>query len=259
MKWIADFRDPWTDIYYYDQLLHSKIVKKKDAAIEKRILNGADLVLAVCPSNEMLLKEKLLNPNKLKVITNGFDPSDFNSVSPTVGVFRIGYTGTLASTYKVEPILSILTACEFEWRLDIAGVVAPEIVSEISRLGVSNRVNILGYLPHKKALAIAQNSDLLLHVVPDIAGARSGTTGKLFEYIGCQIPILNFGDKEGDSALFIDEAQAGKSFDRNEQSAVIEYIESVRDGAFKVGSQKVQRFSRKAITKDLAELIINGG
>jgi len=112
LKWIADFRDPWTDIYYYDDLLHTKRSKAKDLKLEKVVLNKSDLVLAVCPSNQKLLAQKLPKEQrgKIKLITNGFDEEDFEGVNRTSSdrILKIGYTGTLAQSYDVLPIFTIL-------------------------------------------------------------------------------------------------------------------------------------------------------
>ena len=59
LTWIADFRDPWTDIYYYDDLLLSEKNKLKDTALELSVLKTADIIFAVCPSNLKLLSSKL--------------------------------------------------------------------------------------------------------------------------------------------------------------------------------------------------------
>jgi glycosyltransferase involved in cell wall biosynthesis len=257
--WIADFRDPWTDIYYYDQLLLTERNKRRDAEMEKTILESADLVFAVCPSNQKLLRSKLeaSKREKVKVLTNGYDPDDFKVLNhkSVSDVFQIGYTGTLAGSYEVEPVLSLLTKTDLNWKLTIAGNVAPEISDFIKNAQWSRRVEFLGHVSHDRALEVLRSSDMLLHVLPNTKHGRMGTTGKLFEYLGSGVPILNIGPKEGDSAIFIEEAGRGRTFNREDEQEILSFMNELHQGKFKLGS--AEKFSRKAIAKQLLNLLKN--
>ena len=58
IKWIADLRDPWTDIYYYESMLHTKWAKLKDEAYEKEVIEKADQLIVVSDSIKQLLASK---------------------------------------------------------------------------------------------------------------------------------------------------------------------------------------------------------
>ena len=47
IKWWADYRDPWTKLYHYDQKSFSKKVKDKQALLEKQCLDKADKVITI--------------------------------------------------------------------------------------------------------------------------------------------------------------------------------------------------------------------
>ena len=47
IRWIADFRDPWTDIYYYKDLYHLGLANKLDRYLEKNVLKLADQIITV--------------------------------------------------------------------------------------------------------------------------------------------------------------------------------------------------------------------
>ncbi len=262
IKWIADFRDPWTDIYYYDDLLPSRRSKAKDLKLEKKVLSQSDLVLSVCPSNRELLAKKLPEDqrSKIKLITNGFDEGDFEGIprDHLEEWLEIGYTGTLAKTYDVVPILEGLAALDFPWKLTIAGNVAPEIQKSIKDLEIEDRVLFKGHVPHKESLKILRQSDVLLHIMPNTKKNKMGTTGKLFEYIGSGTPIVNFGPSNGDSAQFIESVGAGKTFKRGDQQLVIEFLRKCL--AFDDSNTKDRHvFSRRRIAAELAKFIAGTG
>ncbi len=257
VNWIADFRDPWTDIYYYSQLLHTKWAKQQDLKLETAVLENADLVLSVCPSNfELIAAKSDALKQKMALVPNGYDPDDFEGLTrqKKESIFVLAYMGTMASTYNMDPILQTLSELTFEWKLVIAGVISPEIETVIKQYGIEGRIEKLGYLPHKEALQVICSADMLLHVVPDVDGARMGTTGKLFEYIGSEVPIVNFGDEEGDSARFISQAQCGRTFNRNDATGVMNYLLGVRNGTQKFNSQ-INKFSRESTSKELVNAI----
>ncbi len=257
IKWIADFRDPWTDIYYYDQLLHTARAAKRDAALEHSVLEGADIVLAVCPSNAALFREKPgVYADKIQVLTNGFDESDFpKGQSPANdGVLKIAYTGTIAPTYNAAPVFEILAKLSIPWQLNIAGSVAPELKQAITQRALGSHVNYLGYLPHGESLSLLMRSNLLLHILPDTDKNQMGTTGKLFEYIGSGVPVLNIGPKVGDAAIFIEEAGAGATFGRSETQEILQFLNTIAAKNFQHAGRS-SRFTRKAIAAQFAGLL----
>ncbi len=253
VRWVADFRDPWTDIYYYDQLLHTARAAARDAALELAVLREADVVLAVCPSNAALFREKLgANAGKVQVLTNGFDESDFPKRQKPAddGILKIGYTGTIALSYNPIPVFKILATLGIPWQLNIAGSVAPEVKEGIAGLGLADKVNYLGYLPHAASLQVLMGSNVLLHMLPDTDKNRMGTTGKLFEYIGSGVPILNIGPKEGDAAIFIEDAGAGATFGRGEGDGVLGFLNHLKKSEIH-GSEGSKKFTGKELVNKL--------
>lgn len=75
VRWIADFRDPWTEIFYYKHLGLSAAADKKHRALEQSVLDEADAVIAVSPPVRDDFAAATATP--VHLITNGFDPSDF--------------------------------------------------------------------------------------------------------------------------------------------------------------------------------------
>jgi len=258
LHWIADFRDPWTDIYYYDNLLPSKNSRKKDAEMERLVLESSDRVLAVCPSNQRLFAGKLNKENgeKVKLLTNGFDNDDFKGIKRSVSNDRLElvYTGTLAEIYDVKPIFIILQELDTPWHLTVAGNVAPEICELIRELKIDQHMTFLGHVAHKESLQLLKKCHALLHILPNTSQAILGTTGKLFEYIGSGTPILNFGPTEGDSASFIKMAGAGESFERSDREGVLQFLRFCFENR-DFSNSATNQFSRKNITGKLVDLL----
>lgn len=254
INWVADFRDPWTDIYYYDKLMHGPRAKRLDRRYESVVLRKSDLVFSVCPSNQKVLRSKLSEKLKDKVVLlpNGFDESDFTDrESPANEVFTMAYTGTMAAGYNFNPLFQALSKLKMEWKLIIAGSISPEVAQELEKLNLAQKVDFRGYVDHDEVLKILTRADLLLHVLPK---GEKGTTGKLFEYIGSGKPILNLGPKKGDSAFYIDDANAGKTFSDQEIDEMVEFMGKA--STKKVENDSVRLLhSRRARAKLLMEFV----
>jgi glycosyltransferase involved in cell wall biosynthesis len=114
VKWIADLRDPWTDIFFYKKMLHLPFIREKDARLEKKVLMNADGIITVSKHLADIFKSKIpaeASPT-FRVITNGFDPEDFGMERFTNmqdDHLRIGYTGTLSDEYDLSGFLSALS------------------------------------------------------------------------------------------------------------------------------------------------------
>ena len=262
LKWIADFRDPWTDIYYYDQFLHTTYAKKIDEALEIQVLESADKVLAVCDSNLNLFKSKLPEQDQQKVhlIMNGFDEKDFlekPECAPRKHL-EIVYTGTMAESYNFLPVLKALKGLDFEWRFSIAGTLAPSFWSSIDELQLTDRINYIGYVSHQKSLELLKCGDVLLHITPDLKDVPPGTSGKLFEYFGSGRAILNIGPLDGDPAILIKEADNGKTFTRDMPNEIAAFLKQVFENPElfqKENNNHVLKYSRKEMTNNLIAII----
>ena len=262
VKWIADFRDPWTDIYYYDQFLHTAYAKKRDMALEKQVLESADKILAVCDSNLNLFKSKVSGQDQSKVhlIMNGFDEKDFidQPDCPPHTHLEIVYTGTMAESYNFIPVLKAFKSLDFDWRLSIAGTLAPSFWDSMKELQITERINYIGYVSHQKSLELLNCADVLLHITPDLKNVPPGTSGKLFEYFGSQKPILNIGPFNGDPAILIEKAGNGKTFTRDMSNEIVVFLKEVfenPDFFQKDNKVHILKYSRKEMTNSLIQIV----
>ena len=217
MRWWADFRDPWTDIYYYRMFYPSAWARHRDAQLELKVLERAERVLTVSDDLKRLLASKLNGDSaKFVVVPNGYDPSDFAAIAPVPHnpVRTVVYTGTLTLDYPLEALYAALrTYCAAHGALSLvfAGRPAQEAKDALEALTreLPLSVEFKGYLPHAQSVALLQAADALLLLIPELPNNRGILTGKLFEYLGSGRPIWGFGPVDGDANAILRETQAG--------------------------------------------------
>ncbi len=234
-KWIADLRDPWTDIYYYKDMLHLGFAKKKDAAFEKAVLENADEIIVVSDAIKrvFLTKSDKIEPDKIHVIPNGYDDADFHITSSSPkDTCLITYTGTLASNYGVENFIKVFSEIVKEnisipLKLRFVGEIADSIKQLIKNENILSSVEYLKYVPHNESVYFLLNSTALLLAIPRIENNEGILTGKLFEYLASGKPIICIGPINGDAAKIIEECKAGNTFDYNETDNLKQHLQTL--------------------------------
>lgn len=266
LKWIVDFRDPWTQIYYYKDLGHSAISHWLDKRYESLVVQNADCIIHVGKSMvEMLSAAYPEAKSKSSIVHNGYDERDFGQLETGAaernGGFEIGYTGTLSSLYNFAPVFKAIDACskEFDFvRCRITGRIPSEIESELEQ--ACPAIEFFPEMPHAEITRVQAQADLLILIIPDVPNADYILTGKLFEYLRSGNPILCLGPKNGDAAAVINGCKAGRTFERTEVPEMVDYIhECIRHKmagkAPKSDSVQVQQYSREALAKKVYDLI----
>ena len=258
LKWIADIRDPWTDIYYYDQFYPTWISKKIDTSYERKVLDKSDRIISVGYMLKKLLEGKSPGSHsKIEVITNGFDESDFRNVRfDKPSRFTITYVGTLSEKYPVTGFLNALK--EIQKRNDfifrIVGTIPDSIKKQITDSVDSGSLEFIPYSEHRQAISNMVNSSLLLLIIPDAGDNRLIITGKIFEYIASGTQVLCLGPVDGDAAGIISQLGAGTTLDYNDQDSIVKYISGIISDPAKLKSDPSE-FSRRNLTKKLASML----
>ncbi len=229
IKWIADLRDPWTDIYYYNQFYPSTISRLIDSNYEKSVLKSADLLITVGKSLKELFASKIRGlSEKIEVITNGYDAEDFSGLNPSKpGIFTISYIGTLSASYPVAGMLKALDVFRHEnedCRLKFVGMVSPAQREDILNSPAGPTAEFIPYTDHKTAIKHMLSSTVLLLIIPYHQTNKSIITGKLFEYLASGKPIICLGPVDGDAAGIIRETGHGETFDYFDSESISEYI-----------------------------------
>ncbi|PIF06200.1 MAG: hypothetical protein CSA36_02875 [Draconibacterium sp.] len=266
IKWIADLRDPWTDIYYYELLGHSFFSKKLDAYWEKQVVKHADKIITVSQSlkNIFFTKDNSIDEAKIYIVPNGFDPEDFegSEKKPHHG-FVIGYTGTMSDKYNPLPFFDSLQTIvkqfdNIDIKLQIVGRISKAIQQYISNLDVE--FELINTVPHSQIVQYQKDADLLLLVIPDIPSADSILTGKLFEYIATGNKIIGIGPAQSEVADILEKCELGQMFDRNNREGMATYIENIihaylQNKKNKANRVEIEKYSRAYQAQHIRDII----
>lgn len=270
IRWIADMRDPWTDIYYYHDLLHTKFAAKRDAVYERQVLENADAVISVSePINDLFLsKSDKLRKEKFHVIPNGFDESDFFSdIEVSRKEFVFTYVGTIADNYN--PGIAFKAIRKFidenpglKVILQMVGTSSSIIQKLIDQYGLSSYTIFIDHVDHQTAVNYMRSAAILLLFIPDIPGADGILTGKLFEYIGSGRPIVGLGPVQGSAAAILNASNSGKMFDRNDYDQILHFINTNfnnwKSGITESGNPVAKlKYTRKSQTEELVKILLD--
>lgn len=266
LKWVADFRDPWTEISYYKHLKLTKYSDRKHKLLEKRVLCEADIVLATSFTDA----ENFRNKGASAVcITNGFDNEVIKDNRKTKK-FTLSYIGMLEQLRNPSNLWLILNQLIIEnqtfrdnFILKLVGKVDDDILKNINNTPLKGNVLNLGYLSHNEAIKEMNDSDILLITNFDEEKSKGIIPGKLFEYLATGKKIISFGPKNSDVDRILEETNSGQHFDYQEiesiKSFILEQYYQWLNGSNIISFQreKIQKYSRKSLTEQLVRLITN--
>lgn len=267
--WLADFHDLWTDVIYYNQLYHLPFVKRKDAQLERLILESADLIATVGDKykQKLLGKSNKLKENDIEILRIGYEESLFeNDENNQQSEFVITYTGSIADFYSPGVFIYALKNIRGKYsslpvKLRFVGVLSEGIKREIANAGLADILEVIGYVPHKQSIEYLRKSTLLLLVNPVTRDEEMVIPGKIYEYLAAQKPIINITKLTAETAQLIEQANAGKTFDRQMQTELEYYLEELieRWKVFKTldlsNKENVFKYSRSEISDHLVNLL----
>jgi len=260
INWIADLRDPWTDIYYYHKFYPTFITRAIDRCLEKKVLRSAGKIITVGESLKELFSSKLPGlEQKTQVICNGYDEEDFSGIKGMrPEIFTISYIGTLSDAYPLDGFLravEILREDMIPCKIRFVGLISPEQKERISDRAAGNDPEFIPYSGHSAAIRYMMNSSVLLLIIPFHATSRSIITGKLFEYMASGVPVICFGPPDGDAAAILKETGLGKTFRYDDPQGASEYLEdlALRNDNSKMPSPG--KYSRERLTAEVARLL----
>lgn len=263
IKWIADFRDPWTEIDYFHQLPLSKKAIEKHYLLEEDVLKNADTVVVV--GNSMKEKYVKFNKNTL-VVTNGFDSEFYDVKTELDAKFTLTHIGLMNSDRNPKMLWEVLAeiinenkkfANDFE--LKLIGKVANSVLTDISNFGLKKNVTLINYVAHNKVIEFQKKAQVLLLLVNNVASANQIITGKIFEYLMVKRPILAIAPKSGDLAEIIDKTDSGFVIDFEEsdllKKTILNLYSKFKQQKLEVKSKNTEQFHRKELTKKVAHII----
>ena len=267
LRWLADLRDPWTDIYYYKDLHHTPPAAWLDARYERRVLTRADAVLVTSPETERLFRAKLpgLAAGKIHVLPNGYDAPDFGQPSqPPTDCFRITHTGTITELYHIDGLLGALAAAAAQHpdvpvRLCFVGQVSDELRAQVSAAGLAGRTEYGPFVPHAESVAELLRATALLMAIPDVPRNRGILPGKIFEYLAANKPVLCVGPAGSDADNLLRECGAGRALPYADSALMRETLNALLhqwriNSNLDLPAATHARYARRALTGQLAEI-----
>lgn len=263
VKWISDFRDPWTDIDYFHQLPLTKKAKRKHFSMEQEVLRISDAVMVVGKT----MRENYLQFNKnTVVITNGYDIELSEEKEKLDSQFSITHIGMMNADRNPKILWEALAdlckeidGFKENLKIQLIGQLDDSVIGSIDTYRLRSATELISYLPHKEVYEYQKKSQVLLLAVNDVPSAKGIITGKIFEYLVAKRPILAIGPIDGDLAEILEETNSGTIVgftDLEKLKEIIKtYYEDYRLQKLDVSSKNIKKYHRKELTKELAELI----
>ncbi len=264
LPWLADFRDPWTNIDFYHELMLTKRADAKHKRLEKQVLNTASQVVTVSWSWAEDFKN--ICGRMPMVITNGFDPADFTKAGDVAldKKFTITHAGSLNDDRNPHILWEVLKEmCDAdvtfkkELELKFIGQLSPVALQEAKENGLETNLNLINSLPHAEVVKHQMKAQVLLLPLNDTPNIDGVVPGKLYEYIGAQRPILCIGKPTGDSAKIIQETNAGKVADFKDKETLktilTQYYQAYKQSNLKAESTNYEKYSRKILAGQITE------
>ncbi len=267
---VQDFRDPWTRAPFYpsrpaparrlDERLECSIVRKaaRTVAVNRRIL---DDLAARCPGVE---RERLVT------IPNGFDEEDFRGMERRLPAkLTLLHAGTLHAA-RDPAILreAVRRLCARDpgfaagFEILMAGRVEPSVVEAFSQPPFGRLVRFLGYLPHEESLRLLRSVHYCLLLIGDEPEVRGMITGKVYEYLGSETPIVAIGPTDGEAAELIRRCAAGVTFATEDAAGLAEWLEREwrrhQGGSapsIAPAAREIAAYGRRDLTRQLAEVL----
>ena len=262
IQWWADFRDPWTDIFYNKDLYRSSWAQKKDASWEQKVLQNADGILTTVGGNLVRKLKAKATDQSFHVLPNGYDAVLMSSIpKTTLKFFHVVYTGLLNDNQDyLSPIAVLNTlADQYHIRLSLAGNISSKIIENIIKTATKIEIEYKGYLSHKEAIELMKSGDLLLNFI--FRGAdQDMISGKLLEYLATEIPILSIGDPHSEAGRFLAQASFAQMIDATNTDAQKTFIDKAAQQKAKVKNiiPEIKKWSRENITVALNDILETG-
>lgn len=258
IPWVADFRDPWTDIEFFDQLSLSNSSRRKHFKLQEQVMTSASRVLTVSPSWGRLFEK--YGARDVAVITNGYDQDDIPKPFVTTREeFVLSSVGTLELDRNPESFWRAIRRLIEDGqniRVKLVGKVDPEIARIVPE-ELRGIIDFVGYVTHGEAVRIMSESDVLLLLQNDASAenAMGRIPGKVFEYLATGNRVLGVGDTTSDMARIIESVDGSAIYRHDDVDGIYQYLlGAIEDHGRQRGAPPVM-YERRTLTKQLAAVL----
>lgn len=270
LKWIADFRDPWTEIHYYEKHKRLRLSERFDSRLENTVLNVADKIVCVSQYDIEMDFGKKVSPNKCINIANGYDEADFrdfNGMKQPAKIFNVLHLGAVGiernpvNLFKaIQRMDSEHIISQHDFQLTFVGKVEEVIHDSIKDYGISGYVTFVPYVPHRQALEFSSKATIMLLLITQSQKNIRILPGKTFEYMRIGRPVFALGPKGGEVARILAETRTGFTIEYDEVDKIyktlVKLFTTWEQNKQSMSERKVDisKYSRWQLAKKLVNL-----
>ena len=269
LPWIADFRDPWTKIFYFKHLSMTRATEKWHEKMEKKVLDEASVVVAVSPLVQQEFQQMTQTP--VELITNGFDECDFDGERYREAEggpdreFCITHTGLFAADGNPTVLWDVLAdKCASDevfrkaLKIKLIGKTDDSILTALREAGLERVVEDMGYQPHAVAVDEQRKASLLILPLRKEPEYKAVLPGKLFEYLASWRPVLGIGQPDGAMSIILNTTKTGLVLDWEDKMSIARFIDLCWErhlaGGLTVDDADISQFTRRNLTHRMAQL-----
>ena len=267
IPWVADFRDPWTRIDFYEELLLSKWADRKHHRLEEKVIQNADAVISV--SRTVYEEFSAMGAKASFYIPNGYDPQDLQGTESPSSVpdkFRILHAGSINPARNPELLWKVLTqlvkaqpSFADDLEIQLVGKADISVKKSLEQYDLMPYTTFVDYVPHEDVFRLERNAAILLLLINRNTYAKRVVPGKLFEYLAAGRPILALGPPDGESAKILHETKHGTAIDYEDHALLNNYLKEMYASFKQKNTQDLQgdiaRYSRKNLAHELANTL----
>jgi glycosyltransferase involved in cell wall biosynthesis len=264
VRWVADLRDSL--VAHPHRRAESRLVRAKESgehAVARAVARSADAIVAV--SDAIAEETRGLDPKgRVVTIANGCDFDDFAGLEYRPATrFRITHTGSFFGKRSPRPFLEALAGTDLDVVARFVGDFRSADRDWAEALGLGDRLELHPYVPRRRSLELQRDSEALLLLVPEAGGRGRGVlSGKVFEYLAAERPILAAVPPDGAAAELLRETGAAVVAPPDDVEAIraglVELVERWRGGRLNgtpLPEELRERLSREARSEELADLL----
>jgi len=264
-RWVADLRDS-VAAHPHRRVERTAVRAKEKISdqVARLVARQADAIVAA--SDAIADEARALHPQGVvAAILNGADFDDFAGLEYRRGDrFRITHTGSFFGKRDPRPFLQALADSGLE---DVVARFVGDFRSAdrdwAAQLDLGDRLELHPYVPRRRSLALQRDSDALLLLIPEAGGRGRGVlSGKVFEYLAAERPILAAVPTEGAAAELIEETGAGVVAAPDDVAALTSALRALHDAwaggtldGTPLSPADRERLGRAARVEELADLL----
>jgi glycosyltransferase involved in cell wall biosynthesis len=264
LPWVADFRDPWTNIDYYQDLPLTRLADRQHKKLEQKVLLRADHVVTVSPGMTREFMDKGIQG--VTTITNGYDEEMRTGNRHSTEKFSLLHLGSMPKSRNPEVLWRVLAEMvnnnsQLASRLQVKLIGKTDLAVKDSIVNhhLQDYIVYEDYVPHDQTLDLLSGASVLLLCINNTPNAGGILTNKFFEYLSAQRPVLAIGPVDGDASLILAETGAGNIFDYTDAIGLKNHISALFElysqHNLTVESRGIEKFSRRNLTRQLSLLL----